>query len=803
MSLVIKQDVGRAAVKVMQHVRVAGAILVLNCFAYAQMPSPDMDRADRPFSYFAKSTDQIGVSGAPSGSEITPEGFLYTGFGEFMFFVGSNWAPLDSDLGGRIRTLDDGYIPIENYDVERDGLTYHFTMFSASLGKQPDGPVANFVRVTVENKGTETRAAFLSTAMRYQAPLNVDYGIPDDRFKRPLNPAQLAGIRQPGEEWNPGWIYGFDGDAFLRDHRVLYLFSQNPKPILGQVLTRRYNTRPTAGEGKLPIQPTTPVGVAHYSFPLAPGEHRSLDFKIPLIPIEKASPEIQLLESASFDDYRERVRNYWRSEVSKGMSVTVPEEKANDLFRTCLVNDLLSLSHIGDDWIQAVNLTHYHGFWLRDSADFVHMYDVTGYPSVANRVLRFYAHEQQPDGNFLSQKGEFDGWGQTLWIYGFHYRITHDQEFAERVYPSVLRAVDWFEKATASDPLHLMPATDVRDAEYIPGHLTGYNFLALDGLQGAMALGRGLGKTEDVARFQKDYDELHKNFLAKLDQRAGANRNVIPPALDGDMSGANWGNLLGVTPEPQLDPHDPKITATLKAMQSHYGEGLIIYTLHNQGDFMHHYLTIKDTLTEVARGDQEQAMREYYALLLHTSSTNSGFEYAIRPWGNRDFEGNLAPHGWFAADFRNLMRSMLLREENDDTLHLLSVVSPAWVGLNKTIKVERAPTMFGEVGFELVSLSDTSAELKLHTSFGSNPPKKMVIHIPWFMQLASATVDGVPVRSEAGVLEVPPSAHLVKFVWHRNSSDSSLSYTNVVNDYKADYRKHYDEYRRTGIPFVQ
>ena len=36
-------------------------------------------------------------------------------------------------------------------------------------------------------------------------------------------------------------------------------------------------------------------------------------------------------------------------------------------------------------------------------------------------------------------------------------------------------------QARAADPLHIMPASDVRDNEFVPGHLTGYNFLALMG----------------------------------------------------------------------------------------------------------------------------------------------------------------------------------------------------------------------------------------------------------------------------------------------------------------------------------
>lgn len=783
------------------------ATALFSCFATlsarAQMPSPSIDKPGQPFSYFSKPTDQIGVAGAPSATEVTPEGYLYTGFGELMFFVGSDWAPLAPEDGARTRTLEDGYLPIESYEVQRDGLTYRFTMFSASLGEQPQGAVANFVRVTVTNRQSTARAAFLSTAVRYQSPQQYETAIPDDRFRRPSTPPEKGGYAQPGETFRRDWLYSFDRNGFVRDGRVIYLFPEDPKPTLSETLYHRYNRRPDPSSKKLPIEETTPAGVASYSFVLAPGASRSLDFKMPLLPAAEDSAAIRDLESADFDDFHARVRSYWQHEVARGTTITVPEAKANDLFRTCLVNDLLALNHIGDDWVQTVNQTHYHSFYLRDSSDFVHMYDVTGYPEIARHVLDFYARKQQPDGNFLSQKGQYDGWGQTLWIYGFHERITHDRAFAESVMPSVERAVNWFEKATADDPLHLMPSTDVRDNEYIPGHLTGYNFLALDGLQGAMALAKAADKPEDVTRFARDYDALRSHFLPVLDARAAANGGVIPPALDGNNGGADWGNLLSIVPEPQLDPRDPKVTATLNRTQAGYIEGLIIYDQPGQGKFLHHYLTIKNTLTEVARGDQQQALKEFYALLLHTSATQSGFEFAIRPWGDRDFAGNLAPHGWFAAEYRNLMRSMMLREENDRTLHLLSVVSPEWIGAGKTISVENAPTFFGNVSFTLHATSESAATLKLETHFSGALPDHIVLHVPWFMQVRSVSVDGHTAHAADGVIELPRDAKVVQLSWSRRPGSPAMSFAKAVSDYKREYAQHYDEYLRTGVPFAK
>jgi hypothetical protein len=46
----------------------------------AQMVSPAIDAPNQPFSYFSKPTDEIGLMDAEAATEITPEGYLRTGF---------------------------------------------------------------------------------------------------------------------------------------------------------------------------------------------------------------------------------------------------------------------------------------------------------------------------------------------------------------------------------------------------------------------------------------------------------------------------------------------------------------------------------------------------------------------------------------------------------------------------------------------------------------------------------------------------------------------------------------------------
>ena len=757
------------------------------CRLHAQMVSPSIDKPGEPFSYFSKPTDEIGVMDAEAATEITPEGFLRTGFGELMFFAGPELRPTSV----RIRTLEDGHLPIVHYQFARDGIVYRFTLFAATLDGRPQGTLVNFIRIAIKNEGTEPTRAILATGMRYDAPNNTGAALHgDNRFDRPVKGRFPGDYRQLGEPFSPQWTYAFAPSGFLRDGRLLYTFPDG-YVARGYTMHGRYNYPQEIGKPeKLAVDPTVPVGIVTYSRLLEPGAEDALEFKMPVVPTSDAAT-IAAIDAATFDGAEAQVKGFWNKILAEGMQVTLPEAKATDTFYTNLIYDLIARDHIGSDYIQTVNKLHYHSFYLRDGADIVHSYDVTGYPVVAKQVLEFFAQSQKPDGNFLSQEQQYDGWGEAVWGYAQHYRITHDKAFAEWAIPQIDRAVAWLRQARAADPLHIMPASDVRDNEFVPGHLTGYNFLALSGLKVAIQMAKETGHADLAAAWQAEYDRYHQAFFKVLDAQAAAHDGYIPPALDGQKGGYDWGNLLAVVPEPTLDPQDPRVAATLKATQAKYAEGIMTYA---DGEFLHHYLTIKNTMTEAIRSnpeDQEQAVKEFYALLLHTSSTHAGFEFAILPWGDRNFQDNLAPHGWFAAEYRTLLRTMLVREEGEH-LHLLSVVSPEWVGKDKTIAVTQAPTNFGTVAFTLEQPSDEDAVLHLNPSF-TRAPQQIVIHLPWFVELKSATVDGKSADASKGTLSVSSAAKEIRLRWTVKADTQHLSYQQTVDDYKAEYARRYRE----------
>ena len=774
----------------MRKVLALAAVLFLNLFVAAQMLNPAIDHENEPFSYFSRPVDVVGVMDARSGTEITPEGFLYTGYGELMLFVGNPPHPVNA----RVRTLNNGYLPVVQYSFAEDNILYRVDVFAATLDGKPDGPLVNFINFRAQPGDVKNPiSVWLGVGVRYTSQTNTGGGTGDNRFRRPVLSEKPGAYYQAGVDFNPQWTYGFSGDEFLRDGKVMYLFPSTPQPACRFTL-KNYDNACSAAARKLRVWSDTPVGITLFKLTFTPGEVRdsvpekSVQLKMPYEPLPPDSPAVAQMRSARFTDYYDRAVRFWNDLLARGIDIHVPERKLNDAFKANLIYDLIARDKVGDDYVQTVNKFHYHAFWLRDASYIVRMYDLSGYHDIARQCLDFFARWQQPDGNFVSQGGQFDGWGQTMWAYGQHYRITHDRAFAERVYPAVQKAVAWLQQARQADPLHLMPATTPGDNEDISGHVTGHNFWALAGLKNAIVLADALGHSADAKAWRAEYNDYLSAFKSALAKATASTGGYIPPGLEA-QHGQDWGNMLSVYPEQILDPAGPMVTATLAATRAKYQEGIMTY---GDGAYLHHYLTMKNTETELIRGDQRMAIEELYALLLHTSSTHAGFEYSIRPWGDRDSDGNLPPHGWFAAKFRAVVRNMFVREQGTD-LHLISALSPEWVKDGEEVRVERAPTEFGQLNFTL-RFASGGATLSLNTHF-VQPPRRIMLHLPWFMQTSSVSVDGRPTKIENGSVSLPASAKQVAIVWTRAGSVPELSYDATVRAYKDEYRRRYEKWR--------
>ncbi|MCF7740984.1 MAG: hypothetical protein K9N00_04240 [Candidatus Marinimicrobia bacterium] len=750
------------------------------------MVSPNIDEADQSFSYFSKPTDVIGRMDHREGTLITPEGYLYTGSGELMFFTGNPPKPINK----RVKTLFNNKFPIIQYTYRDKGIPYKFTMFANTLTDRVDSPLINFIRVRIQNPTERKRTVYFATAIRYQNNANTDWGIGDYRFGRAIIPDTIGAFEQAGVEFNQDWLYAFKDNMLTRDGKILYQYMKDSKPSRRMTWKMGYNEQPIEKPMSLYVLPTTPVGIVQYELTLEPGETKILDFKLPYLALPKESSWASRLQEASFDEYLQKTIDFWENILTRGINISLPEKKVTNTFDANLIYDLIARDKIDSFYVQKVNEFQYDAFWLRDAAFIVRMYDISGYHEFARQCLDFFLKWQRSDGNFISQGGQYDGWGQTLWAFGQHIKMTGDKKYARKIYPYLKKAYKWMQKTLSEEPSGLMPVTTPGDNELITGHVTGHNFWALNGLKSLIFIANFLDNG-DADDYQKTYDEYYQNLERRLKKVTDRTEGYIPPGLD-TLGGQDWGNLLSLYPVQLLDKSDFRIRATLDRVLNKYKEGLMTY---GDGRWLHHYLTMRNSQTALILGDQEQVIRDLYAVLLHTGSTHTGFEFSILPWKTRDFGMNLAPHGWFAAEYRTLLRNMLVREEGEN-LHLLSAVSPAWIQPGEKISIHKAATYFGSVNFEL-ECKDGSAILTLDNNFKTEP-KTIILHLPWFMEVRKVYADGNSVNKDQKKINLPAGTHKVEIQWQKQKSQNHYNYQQTVKNYKKEYQKRYNDFLQNG-----
>ncbi len=788
------------------------------------MHDPDViDPPDKPFSYFANPNDVLGAFGAPVASEVTPEGYLFTGFGELMFFTGNppqaTWQ--------RNRTLHQGFLPAVEYDAVDDGVRYDFRMFAADLGGGLKGLPVNFIRVMVTNNTPAPRAAYFATGWRFAGPVNTAYtSLADYRFGQAFEnipPELVAGQ----DRFDPAWSYRFAEDGLIREGRLVYCYPSDPEPAWTSIALRDNGLRMVrffSGEVSGNPNPTyhcdphSPLGIVTYCLQLAPGESRGLTYKVPIVPLPEGSPEARQVREADCDAVFAQTMDFWRELVADRAPLVFPEQKVQEYLVAGTITNLLAIDHIGGDTITNVNKFHYHDWYGGcDPTNMLLAMDYMGLADVTRDGFLFWRKMQFPDGAFRMHKHmDLDYWelfGWTLWGWTRHYQLTRDRAFLEAIYPGVVDACAWQDRTTSDDPLGLWPVATIGDDAFLKNcRQTGQQFWTLVGLKCAVLLAEEMDCPDDAERFAAQRDRFRQAFEVVLDAVTEQTGGYIPPALERTTDGNDWDNLLTLYPEVLLDPFDPRVEATLRHVRAEYQEGILQYIwpsavkrdgdtfVFNEQPMLHYWQTPNNTQVSLVRGtawDQEWAVKELYALLLHTTSTHLPGEFGTIPWSSRECSHcfNILPQGLTIAKTIEVLRNMLVREQDED-LHLLSAISPDWVRPGKKIEVRGEPSSFGPLDMT-VSAGEEGITVDLPIAF-RNAPARVWVRVPWFFALERAELDGEMVTPEEGRLLIPQGARRLVFLGAIRDDAPAMSYQQAVADYKAEYRRRWEHFRRTG-----
>jgi len=233
---------------------------------------------------------------------------------------------------------------------------------------------------------------------------------------------------------------------------------------------------------------------------------------------------------------------------------------------------------------------------------------------------------------------------------------------------------------------------------------------------------RSLGRIDEAEELDTEA-ELYREAIDAAWKRTGLAH--FPPSWE--KAGTHWGNTETLWPTELFDRDDKRVGALITEVRENYGGGFIEGTIQWRAgtDAIHPYMSSYTTMASLVRGEHERVVEDFYWYLLHSAATHA---FAEGIYYKRRFAwSDTIPHVTGASNYAIMLRHMLIHER-DNELHLLAAVPDWWLAEGEQIRVERAPTHFGEISFTVRGTA-RGVRVKLDAPV-RQPPGRIVLHLP-------------------------------------------------------------------------
>ncbi|HEV2293415.1 MAG TPA: hypothetical protein VGR35_06135 [Tepidisphaeraceae bacterium] len=510
---------------------------------------------------------------------------------------------------------------------------------------------------------------------------------------------------------------------------------------------------------------------------LEPGESSVL--AIYTKPIEST----EAVTPAMYDAKRNACIQTWDQVLKRGMNIVTPEPRVNDAWRATVIANYMMLN--GDE-MRYSHGNQYDKLYIAEPADTTRALALLGQSETARRAI-------PPIMNYTRKGLEYHQAALKLQMLAHYYFLTRDADFIRsmRLISEEGRKPGW---QTELDLLlsgrerksGLFPpekyAGDIADHVYsLNSNANGWRGLR----DMAIVLGE-IGETPLAEKAAASAVEFRKAVIAALDK--SIDRSIEPPfvpvALFGEEKpydmifkhrmGSYWNIMSKYV-----------LTSGVFPIESDYADMLIDYAQERGGLCMGMNRTctngtqtwwvdtrgindlygMRYALALLERDEPDRALVSFYGKLAHgfTRDTFVGCEgSSILPMYGDEQDGGrqmyLPPNSAANASFQQQLRYLLVQDYdavNDDgradTLRLLFATPRSWLADGKEIRVERAPTQFGEVSFTVRSRlkeGAVTADLKLPER---TPSKTFIrLRLPDGWRVTSAEANGIKLEVNEG-----------------------------------------------------
>lgn len=675
------------------------------------------------------------------------------------------WA--DVDLS---QSLLDGYLPIPSVTWRTtDGLTLETTVVADGTA----GTSRLIMRYRLTNTGAESRQGKLILALRpFQIVpawqrLNMTGGVSTvSQMVTAHNALNYDRTRGPRALTEPSRVMlaRFDNADIVRNLHT----PQGAAPAGGVApalgVAPGVRTRSPASNAVM-----DPNGLASgaffFPFALDPGSSTDVYMEVPLHLNSPSFDTSSTHPRTIFEDRLKANADAWRTLLNR-TTITVPPSAAH-VWNTIRSNLAYILINQDGPAIQPGSRT-YERSWIRDGCMTAAALLSFDHPDTVRRYLDWYGSHQFKSGKVpcvVDRRGpdpvnEHDSTGEFLYALWNYAMTTGDLHTLGDNFDRVVKGVDYLrslraqrmtpEYADPKSPKHamygLLPESISHEGYSAkPMHSYWDDFFALKGLRCAADIARLLHKSDEQERFHALADDFQRSLYDSI-HLAMEQRGIdyIPGCVElGDFDPTS--TAIAIFPCGQLaNMPEPQTRNTFKKYWDRF-EARRDDTIEWH-DYTPYEARIIGALVILGWPDRARGLMDWLMTQgQHPAAWNEWAEVAYREARFPGWIGDM-PHTWVGAGFINSVVTMLAyHRASDDALVLAAGVAPEWLVEGQGVGVKSLHTVDGTLGYHL---SQHGAKLTLVLDAGIDaPPGGIVLHVPGDRDIASATVDGKPVKA--------------------------------------------------------
>ncbi len=491
------------------------------------------------------------------------------------------------------------------------------------------------------------------------------------------------------------------------------------------------------------------------------------------------------VDEAEYDRARQSLVAFWERRLEEAAAITVPDARVNDAMRSLLVQSLVLT------WRYSVG-NPYEQFSFPEGIDVAQVLAELGLEDVAAAILRTsLTRPQTPYPNWKM--------GEKLLGHGWHYRLFHDAQLVARATPVLRRYVAALGRQIDAGETGLLERE--RFSSDIPDQVYGLHAQAVawNGLRTMAHAWTATGRPELARTSRRLAQRLEaglRNAVTRSQRRLADGSLFVPVRLLDDerpyesltesRAGSYWNLVMpyalasGIFP-----PGSPEARGVLRYLLGH---GSRLLGMVRAGA----YALYRDPVHPVSGTDQVyginmarfladndeagQLVLSLYGSLAGAMTEHtfvSGEAASVAPLAGAFHRAMyLPPNGASNAAFLETLRSLLVHERIDASgaprgLELAFATPRPWLGPGRTISVERMPTSFGPVSYELRRAGNQVLAAIDPPSRARPRTLHLRLRLPASTHIATITVNGrrhERLDRATGTIELPPGAERLQLV---------------------------------------